>query len=48
MAKQHSSSAFIETFLAEIGYSFVDDLISELIGTLLNDNQILGAIQHFQ
>ena len=44
---QHEPSALIKKFLAEIGYSFVDDLISEIKKALVIDNLILEAFNIF-
>ena len=38
---QHEPSALIKKFLAEIGYSFVNDLISEIKEALIVDNRFL-------
>ena len=46
-ASQHKPSALIKKFLAEIGYSFVDDLISEIKEALVVDNPILEAFNIF-
>ena len=47
MVNQHDPSALIQKLLAEIGYSFVDDLISEIKETLVVDNLILEAFNIF-
>ena len=47
MASQHNSSALIEIFHAEISYSFVNDLISEIKESLVVDNPILEAFNIF-
>ena len=46
-ASQHKPSTLIKKFLAEIGYSFVDDLISEIKEALVVDNPILEAFNIF-
>ena len=46
-ASQHEPSALIKKLLAEIGYSFVDDLISEIKEALVVDNPILEAFNIF-
>ena len=46
-ASQLKPSALIKKFLAEIGYSFVDDLISEIKEALVVDNPILEAFNIF-
>ena len=46
-ASQLEPSALIKQFLAEIGYSFVDDLISAIKEALVVDNQILEAFNIF-
>ena len=46
-ASQQEPSALIKKFLAEIGYSFVDDLISEIKEALVVDNPILEAFNIF-
>ena len=46
-ASQLEPSALIKKFLAEIGYSFVDDLISEIKEALVVDNPILEAFNIF-
>ena len=46
-ASQHEPSALIQKFLAEISYSFVDDLISEIKEALVVDNPILEAFNIF-
>ena len=46
-ASQHERSALIQKFLAEISYSFVDDLISEIKEALVVDNPILEAFNIF-
>ena len=43
---QHDPGALIQKFLVEIGYSFVDDLISET-ETFVADNPILEAFNIF-
>ena len=48
MASQHDPSALIQKFLAEIGYSFGDDLILKLKEALVIDNPFLEAIHFFQ
>ena len=44
---QLEPSALIKKFQAEIGYSFVDDLISEIKEALAVDNPILEAFSIF-
>ena len=46
-ASQHKPSALIKKCLAGIGYSFVDDLISEIKESLVVDNPILEAFNIF-
>ena len=46
-ASQQEPSALIKKFLAEIGYSFVDNLISEIKEALVVDNPILEAFNIF-
>ena len=46
-ASQQEPSALIKKFLAEIGYSFVDDLLSEIKEALVVDNPILEAFNIF-
>ena len=46
-ASQQELSGLIKRFLAEIGYSFVDDLISEIKEALVVDNPILEAFNIF-
>ena len=44
---QHDPSALIKKFLAEISYSFVDDLISEIKEAIVVDNPIREAFNIF-
>ena len=46
-ASQHEPIALIKKSLAEISYSFVDDLISEIKEALVVDNPILEAFNIF-
>ena len=47
MASQHDPNALIQKFLAEIGYSFVDDIISEIKEALVVHYLILEAFKIF-
>ena len=46
-ASQLEPCALIKKFLVEIGYSFVDDLLSEIKEALVVDNPILEAFNIF-
>ena len=46
-ASQHKPSTLIKKFLAEISYSFVDDLITEIKEALVVDNPILEVFNIF-
>ena len=44
MTSQHDPSSLIQKFLVEIGYSFVEYLISEIKEALVVNNSILEAL----
>ena len=47
MASQRDPNSLIQKFLTEIGYSFIDDMVSEIKETLIGYYLILEAFKIF-